>query len=78
MNERMPAGLASPRDLLQIAQHAVIHLGPAEMTLQAEHLRRAIAAVDQSQNSLVRHSASHLYLIASRLLPLPHPAVLPG
>ena len=74
----MPAGLASPRDLLQIAQHVVIHLGPADTTLQAEHLRRAIAAVDQSQNSLVRHSASHLYFPAFSVLPLLHPAALPG
>ncbi|CAL5218398.1 g73 [Coccomyxa viridis] len=51
-------GLASPRDLLQIAQHAVIHLGPADATLQPKHLRKAIAAVDQSQNSMVDIIAS--------------------
>ena len=48
------AGLASPRDLLQIAQHAVIHLGPGGTVLQAQHIRAAIAAIDQAQNSVVR------------------------
>jgi hypothetical protein len=48
------AGLASPRDLLQIAQHAVISLGCGEALLQPQHIRAAIAAIDQAQNSLVR------------------------
>lgn len=48
------AGLASPRDLLQIAQHAVISLGFGEALLQPQHIRAAIAAIDQAQNSLVR------------------------
>ncbi len=48
------AGLASPRDLLQIAQHAVISLGMGQALLRPQHISAAIAAIDQAQNSLVR------------------------